>query len=62
MQQIVIYSISCISTCFGRLYAHRQGSRLRFTAYGFQHWLLLFVVLESKLRALWRGCFTLYIL
>jgi hypothetical protein len=28
MQQIVVYSINCISTCFGPLYAHRQESRL----------------------------------
>jgi hypothetical protein len=48
MQQIVVYSINCISTCFGRLYAHRQKSRLRFTAYGFQNCLLLVVVLESR--------------
>jgi hypothetical protein len=40
MQQIVVYSINCISTRFGRLYAHRQESRLRFTAYAFQHWPL----------------------
>jgi hypothetical protein len=48
MQQILVYSINFISTCFGYIYAHRQKSRLRFTAYGFQHWLLLVVVLESR--------------
>ena len=36
MQQLVILLvISCSSTCFGRLYAHHQEVRLRFTAYGF---------------------------
>jgi hypothetical protein len=35
-------------TCFGRFYAHHQESRLPFTAYGFRHWLLLVVVLESR--------------
>jgi hypothetical protein len=48
MQQIVVYSINYISTCFGRLYAHHQESRLRTIAYGFQRWLLLVVVLESR--------------
>jgi hypothetical protein len=33
---------------FREFYAHRQESRLRFAAYGFQHWLLLVVVLESR--------------
>ena len=34
MQQLVILlEISSPSTCFGRLYAHRQEVRLRFTAY-----------------------------
>ena len=27
--------INCSSTCFGRLYAHHQEARLRFTAYDF---------------------------
>jgi hypothetical protein len=27
--------ISCSSTCFGRLYAHHQEVRLRYTVYGF---------------------------
>ena len=36
MQQLVILLvISCSSTCFGRLYAHHQEVRLRFTVYGF---------------------------
>jgi hypothetical protein len=36
MQQLVILLvINCSSTCFGRLYAHHQEVRLRFTAYGF---------------------------
>jgi len=36
MQQLVILLvINCSSTCFGRLYAHHQGVRLCFTAYGF---------------------------
>ena len=36
MQQIVILLvIKSPSTCFRRLYAHRQEVRLRFTAYGF---------------------------
>jgi hypothetical protein len=48
MEHIVVYSINCISTCFGRLFARRQESSLCLTAYGFQHWLLLFVVLESR--------------
>jgi hypothetical protein len=48
MRQTLIYSITYVSTYFGRLYAHRQESRLRFTAYGFQYWLLLVVVLESR--------------
>ena len=30
-----ILVINCSSTCFGRLYAHHQEVRLRFTAYGF---------------------------
>jgi hypothetical protein len=47
----VVHSFSCISTCFGRPYAHRQESRLRFTAYGFQHWLLLVVVFESRVQS-----------
>ena len=35
MQQLVILLvINCSSTCFGRVYAHRQEVRLRFTAYG----------------------------
>jgi hypothetical protein len=49
MQQMAVYSTNCISTCLWRLYAHCQESRLRFTAYGFQHRLLLVVVLESRL-------------
>ena len=36
MQQLVILLvINCSSTCFGRLYAHHQEIRLRYTAYGF---------------------------
>jgi len=36
MQQLVILLlIICSSTCFGRLYAHHQEVRLRFTVYGF---------------------------
>jgi len=36
MQQLVILLIiNCSWTCFGRLYAHHQEVRLRFTAYGF---------------------------
>jgi len=36
MQQLVILLvINCSSTRFGRLYAHHQEVRLRFTAYGF---------------------------
>ena len=36
MQQLVILLVlNCSSTCFGRLYAHHQEVRLRFTAYGF---------------------------
>ena len=36
MQQLVILLlINCSSTYFGRLYAHHQEVRLRFTAYGF---------------------------
>jgi hypothetical protein len=35
MQQLVIlFVINCSSTCFGRLYAHHQEVRLRFTPYG----------------------------
>ena len=30
-----LFVITCSSTCFGRLYAHHQEVRLRFTAYGF---------------------------
>ena len=32
---VILLVINCSSTCFGRLYAHRQEVRLRFTAYGF---------------------------
>ena len=36
MQQLVILLvINFSSTCFGRLYAHHQEVRLRYTAYGF---------------------------
>ena len=36
MQQLVILLvINCSSTCFGRLYAHHQEVRLRYTAYGY---------------------------
>ena len=36
MQQLVILLvINCSPTRFGRLYAHHQEVRLRFTAYGF---------------------------
>ena len=36
MQELVIlFVINCSSTCFGRLYAHRQEVILLFTAYGF---------------------------
>jgi hypothetical protein len=36
MQQLVmLLLINCSSTCFGRLYAHHQEVRLRFTAYVF---------------------------
>jgi hypothetical protein len=45
---MLICSVTYISTCFGHLYAHCQESKLCFTAYGFQHWLLLVVVLESR--------------
>jgi hypothetical protein len=34
-----LLAISYSSTCFGRLYAHRQEGRLRVTAYGFLSWL-----------------------
>jgi hypothetical protein len=32
---VILLVINCSSTCFGRLYAHHQEVRLRFTAYGF---------------------------
>ena len=45
MQQLVILLvISCSWTCFGRLYAHHQEVRLRFTAYGF---------LSCKRKSVW---------
>jgi hypothetical protein len=36
MQQVeILFAINFSSTCFGRLYAHHQEVRLRFTAYAF---------------------------
>jgi hypothetical protein len=55
MQQLVILLvINCSSTCFGRLYAHHQEVRLRFTAYGFLSCCSCYDVREwgGKLRAL----------
>jgi hypothetical protein len=34
-QLVILFEINYSSTCFGRLYAHHQEVRLRFTAYGF---------------------------
>jgi hypothetical protein len=34
-QLVILLVINCSSTCFGRLYAHHQEVRMRFTAYGF---------------------------
>jgi hypothetical protein len=63
MQQLVILLvINCSSTCFGRLYAHHQEVRLRFTAYGYLSCCNCCDVEESgcKLCALCGvGCLTL---
>ena len=65
MQQLVILLvINCFSTCFGRLYAHHQEVRLRFTAYGFLSCCSCCDVGESggKLCALCGvGCLTPYL-
>ena len=34
-QLVILLLINCSSTCLGRLYAHHQVVKLRFTAYGF---------------------------
>jgi hypothetical protein len=63
MQQLVILLvINCSSTYFGRLYAHHQEVRLRFTVYGVLFCCSCCDVGESgdKLCALCRvGCLTL---
>jgi hypothetical protein len=53
-----LLAIRYSSTCFGRLYAHHQESRLRVTAYDFLSWLWLlwFRRVGWQMSALCRGC------
>jgi hypothetical protein len=52
MQQLVIlFVINCSSTCFGRLYAHRQEVRLRFSLPMFFCPIVTVVMLESRLAS-----------
>ena len=46
-KMVILLVINCSSTCFGRLYAHHQEVRLRFTAYGFLSYCSCFDARES---------------